>query len=66
VRQIEPDLHFDAQPETLRELQRFMKRLVYVAAPGGEAPAPAAAAAAGLQSAANVQRAASFAGYFGR
>mgnify|MGYP001124212768 CR=1 FL=1 len=57
VRQIEPDVHFDAQWETIWELQRFMKRLVHVSGAGGEVPG---------QASSNVQRAASFAGFFGR
>ncbi|GAB4813351.1 hypothetical protein N2152v2_000397 [Parachlorella kessleri] len=57
VRQVEPDVHFDAQWETIWELQRFMKRLVYVSAAGGDVPG---------QASSNVQRTASFAGFFGR
>lgn len=33
VRQLTPDLHIDGTPQTLLDLQRFVKRLVHVRGP---------------------------------
>lgn len=41
VRQLEPDLHIDAHPQTVHDLQRFVRQLVFVGGTaGGPKPAP--------------------------
>lgn len=65
VRQLEPELHVDAHPRTVSDLQRFVKQLVLVAPPGQQAALPAGGSGGGGAAAANVQHAPSLAAALG-